>query len=253
MKVVILAGGFGSRLSEETHSIPKPMVEIGKLPILMHLMKYYSKFGHNEFIILTGYKSQIIKNYFKNTDNVRILLKNDNKVVREDFDYEWDVNLLDTGLESSTAKRIFATKDLIKSSFFMTYGDGLSEIDLDNLLSFHLSKNRIATVTAVRPPARFGSLEIINDEVTEFKEKSTSNVGYINGGFFVLNKEVFSYFDDLEDSFENNVLPKLARANNFSAFKHDGFWQPMDTLREKEILNNLVINQVAPWMSKNEY
>jgi glucose-1-phosphate cytidylyltransferase len=253
MIVVILAGGFGSRLSEETHSIPKPMVEIGKLPILMHLMKYYSKFGHNEFIILTGYKSQIIKNYFKNTDNVRILLKNDNKVVREDFDYEWDVNLLDTGLESSTAKRIFATMDLIKSSFFMTYGDGLSDIDLDKLLSFHLSKNKIATVTAVRPPARFGSLEIINDEVTEFREKSTTNVGYINGGFFVLNKEVFSYFDDLEDSFENNVLPKLARENNFSAFKHDGFWQPMDTLREKEILNNLVINQVAPWMSKNEY
>ena len=118
MIVVILAGGFGSRLSEETHSIPKPMVEIGKLPILMHLMKYYSKFGHNEFIVLTGYKSQIIKNYFKNTDNVRILLKNDNKVVREDFDYEWDVNLLDTGLESSTAKRIFATKDFVKSSFF---------------------------------------------------------------------------------------------------------------------------------------
>lgn len=253
MIVVILAGGFGSRLSEETHSIPKPMVEIGKLPILMHLMKYYSKFGHNEFIILTGYKSQIIKNYFKNTDNVRILLKNDNKVVREDFDYEWDVNLLDTGLESSTAKRIFATMDLIKSSFFMTYGDGLSDIDLDKLLSFHLSKNKIATVTAVRPPARFGSLEIINGEVTEFREKSTTNVGYINGGFFVLNKEVFSYFDDLEDSFENNVLPKLARENNFSAFKHDGFWQPMDTLREKEILNNLVINQVAPWMSKNEY
>ena len=138
MIVVILAGGFGSRLSEETHSIPKPMVEIGKFPILMHLMKYYSKFGHNEFIVLTGYKSQIIENYFKHIDNVRILLKNDNKVVREDFDYEWDVNLLYTGLESSTAKRIFATKDLIKSSFFMTYGDGLSDIDLDKLLSFHL-------------------------------------------------------------------------------------------------------------------
>ena len=231
MQVVILAGGFGTRLSEETDLIPKPMVRIGTIPILHHIMNYYSKYGHKDFVVALGYKAEIIVDYFKTVTNP-----------------EWKVTLIDTGLETSTGGRIKRLEDQLEDEFMLTYGDGLSNVRLDDLLDHHKRFGKIATVTAVRPPARFGTIEISNGLVTKFAEKDPQDAGWINGGFFCLNKKVCSYISDSTISFESEPLNHLVSLNELTAFEHDGWWQPMDTLRDKRTLESLWQKNEAPWV-----
>ena len=230
MQVVILAGGFGTRLSEETDLIPKPMVRIGNVPILQHIMDYYSKYGHNDFIVALGYKAEIIEDYFKEVKNPKL-----------------KVTLVDTGLETSTGGRIKRLEDRLEDEFMLTYGDGLSNVRLDKLLDHHQRFAKIATVTAVRPPARFGTIEISNGLVTKFAEKDPQDAGWINGGFFCLNKKVCSFISDSTTSFESEPLRQLVTLNELTAFEHDGWWQPMDTLRDKRTLESLWQKGEAPW------
>lgn len=231
MQVVILAGGFGTRLSEETDLIPKPMVRIGGIPILQHIMNYYSKFGHKDFVIALGYKAEIIQEYFKNSKNP-----------------DWGIKLVDTGLETSTGGRIKKLEEMLSDEFMLTYGDGLSNIDLDLLLNHHRKFGKIATVTAVRPPARFGTITISEGLVTKFAEKDPQDAGWINGGFFCLNKKVCSFISDEAISFESEPLKRLAATKELTAFEHYGWWQPMDTLRDKRTLESLWHRNEAPWL-----
>ena len=231
MQVVILAGGFGTRLSEETDLIPKPMVRIGTIPILHHIMNYYSKYGHKDFVVALGYKAEIIVDYFKTV-----------------ISHEWKVTLVDTGLETSTGGRIKRLEDQLEDEFMLTYGDGLSNVRLDDLLDHHKRFGKIATVTAVRPPARFGTIEISNGLVTKFAEKDPQDAGWINGGFFCLNKKVCSYISDSTISFESEPLNHLVSLHELTAFEHDGWWQPMDTLRDKRTLESLWQKNEAPWV-----
>ena len=225
MKVVILCGGLGSRLSEETRLKPKPMVKIGKLPILVHIMKIYSKFGYKDFILALGYKKKVIIEFFK----------------KSSF-YDWNIQFVDTGKTTLTGNRLLKLKKYLKDSehFFLTYGDGLSNINLNKLLIFHKQNNKIATLTAVRPPARFGQLNINKkNEVTKFEEKNQINEGWINGGFFVFDKKIFNYLPKKQSMLEREPINRLTNENQLSAFKHYGFWQCMDTLRDKELLNKI--------------
>ena len=220
MKVVILAGGRGTRISELTKFIPKPMVPINNIPILIHLINHYKKYNFNEFYIAVGYKSKVIKDYFKK-----------NKI--EDC----KIKLVDTGLNTMTGGRLKRlSKYLSNETFLMTYGDGLSNINLKNLVKFHKKKKKLVTLTAVRPPARFGALKIVNSKVKYFKEKSSLDEGWINGGFFVIEPEIFKYIKSDKTYLERSPLEKIASMGKLSAFKHYGFWQCMDTLRDKEIL-----------------
>ena len=235
MQVVILAGGLGTRLAEETDLIPKPMVKIGDEPILVHIMRIFAKFGHKQFIVAMGYKQEVIQEYFK--DNL------------EHFRNEgWEITLVDTGLSTSTGGRLSRVMPLIYSTFYMTYGDGLSDINLDLLLKHHQEMNRIATVTAVRPPARFGTIEISNGLVNGFSEKDPQASGWINGGFFCLDKEVENYLMGDDVSFESDPINRIVSENQLSAYEHSGWWQPMDTLREKRILQELWLSGKAPWI-----
>ena len=235
MQVVILAGGLGTRLAEETDLIPKPMVKIGDEPILVHIMRIFAKFGHKQFIVAMGYKQEVIQEYFR--DNF------------ERFRNEgWEISLVDTGLSSSTGGRLSRIMPLINSTFFMTYGDGLSDINLELLLKHHQEMNRIATVTAVRPPARFGTIEISNGVVKGFSEKDPQASGWINGGFFCLDKEIENYLMGDDVSFESDPINKIVSENQLSAYEHSGWWQPMDTLREKIILQELWLSGKAPWI-----
>ena len=235
MQVVILAGGLGTRLAEETDLIPKPMVKIGDEPILVHIMRIFAKFGHKQFIVAMGYKQEVIQEYFK--DNL------------EHFKNEgWEITLVDTGLSTSTGGRLSRVMPLINSTFYMTYGDGLSDINLDLLLKHHQEMNRIATVTAVRPPARFGTIEISNGLVNGFSEKDPQASGWINGGFFCLDKEVENYLMGDYVSFESDPINRIVSENQLSAYEHSGWWQPMDTLREKRILQELWLSGKAPWI-----
>ena len=235
MQVVILAGGLGTRLAEETDLIPKPMVKIGDEPILVHIMRIFAKFGHKQFIVAMGYKQEVIQEYFK--DNL------------EHFRNEgWEITLVDTGLSTSTGGRLSRVMPLINSTFYMTYGDGLSDINLDLLLKHHQELNRIATVTAVRPPARFGTIEISNGLVNGFSEKDPQASGWINGGFFCLDKEVENYLMGDDVSFESDPINRIVSENQLSAYEHSGWWQPMDTLREKRILQELWLSGKAPWI-----
>lgn len=233
MQVVILAGGFGTRLSEETDLIPKPMVKIGDKPILQHIMDYYSGFGHNEFIIALGYKANLLEEYFHS-------LKTPN----------WNIKLIDTGLETSTGGRIKKLESELQDEFMLTYGDGLSNINIDDLIVHHQRYGKIATVSAVRPPARFGTIEISNGIVTKFAEKDPQDAGWINGGFFCLNKKVCDYILDETTSFESEPLNQLVSIQELSAFEHHGWWQPMDTLRDKRTLVSLWEKGGAPWLRK---
>jgi glucose-1-phosphate cytidylyltransferase len=251
MKVVIFAGGFGTRISEETHRIPKPMVRIGSLPILEHIMNYFYKYGYSDFIILTGYKNEVINSYFNKECKRRLNLQIDNASVKLDHGFEWNVNLVNTGLDSTTAKRLYLIKDQIQDTFFLTYGDGLADIDIDKLLKFHHENGLTATISAVHPPARFGLLKIEGSKAIKFTEKGQSKGDFINGGFLVLEKDIFKYLDNLEESFEDTTLTSLAKNNNLAAFKHLGFWQAMDTLREKKDLDYLYRNEIAPWINKS--
>jgi glucose-1-phosphate cytidylyltransferase len=233
MQVVILAGGFGTRLSEETDLIPKPMVRIGNIPILQHIMNYYSEFGHTDFIVALGYKSEVITEYFETSRNP-----------------ELNIKLVDTGLDTSTGGRIKKLEDVLEDEFMLTYGDGLSNVNIDDLLDHHRRFGKIATVTAVRPPARFGTIEISEGVVTKFAEKDPQDAGWINGGFFCLNKKVCSFISDSTTSFESEPLNHLVKIQELSAFEHHGWWQPMDTLRDKRALESLWVKGNAPWLMK---
>lgn len=235
MQVVILAGGFGTRLSEETDVIPKPMVRIGNVPILRHIMDYYAKFGHRNFIIALGYKSEVIRAYF-------------GEVASSEPKLDWNVSLVDTGLKTATGGRIKRLMPFLDDQFMMTYGDGLSNVNLDQLLKWHQNSGRLATLTAVKPPPRFGTIEITEGKVTKFSEKSPNHSGWINGGFFCLHKKVCEYILNDSTSFENEPLNHLVDLGELGAFQHDGWWQPMDTLRDKRTLESIWMNNEAPWL-----
>jgi glucose-1-phosphate cytidylyltransferase len=235
LQVVILAGGYGTRLSEETDIIPKPMVQIGNIPILRHIINYYSKFGHKDFIVAAGYKAELIDEYFK---EVAVSIKNDNL----------NIKIVDTGVEVSTGGRIKYLEDKLDEEFMLTYGDGLSNVNLNQLLNHHKKYNKIATVTAVRPPARFGAISISNGIVTRFAEKDTQDTSWINGGFFCLNKKICSFIQDSITPFENDPLNRVVSIEQLSAFEHHGWWQPMDTLRDKRSLQSLWEKGEAPWL-----
>ena len=233
MKVIIFCGGLGSRLSEETKIKPKPMVQIGKEPILIHIMKIYSKYGFNDFILALGYKKNIIIDYFK---------KNKNK--------KWNVELVDTGHNTLTGNRLLKLKKYLKNEndFFLTYGDGLTDINIKQLLKYHKEKKKIVTLTAVRPPAIFGELKINKSgTVINFKEKNQINSGWINGGFFVLCKKIFDYLPKSQCMLEREPMIKLTNKKEIAAFRHKGFWQCMDTLRDKELLNKIWKSGKAKW------
>ena len=252
MKAIILAGGFGTRLSEETDLIPKPLVEIGGKPILWHIMKIYSTHGINEFIICCGYKGYSIKQYFQNyflhQSNVTFQLKENKLDVHRNDAEPWKVSLVDTGEKTMTGGRLKRVRDFVKDdkAFCFTYGDGVSDINISDLIKFHLNHGKLATVTATRPPGRYGAIKFgINNLVDSFQEKPDGS--WINGGFFVLNPDVIDFIKDDKTSWESEPLNSLAEKDELCAYKHYGFWQPMDTLREKNILNNLWDKGNAPW------
>ena len=242
MKVIILAGGMGTRLGEITEILPKPMVLIGNQPILWHIMNIYSSYGFNDFIIALGYKSEVIKKYFIdykfNNNDLNIDLNNgDITYLNNNYSKNWKVSLIFTGKESNTGGRLKRLKNLIGNNRFMfTYGDGLADIDINKLIKFHQENQKIATVTAVRPNARFGELLIENNLVNHFSEKPQTKDGWVNGGFFVCEPEVFKFIKDDQSSFERESLEYLSKENQLAAFKHEGFWQCMDTKRDRDYL-----------------
>lgn len=254
MKAVILAGGLGTRLSEETHLKPKPMVEIGGKPILWHIMKIYSYYGINEFIICLGYKGYVIKeyfiNYFNHQSDIEIdLQKNQVKILNKKTE-DWKLTLVDTGVDTMTGGRIKRIKEYVKEDnyFCCTYGDGVADINIKELISFHKSKNRLATLTGVYPPGRFGALKIEDDIVKEFQEKPKGDGGLINGGFFILSPKVIEYIKDDSSIWEQDPLKNLAADNQLNVYRHNQFWCPMDTLRDKTYLENLIDQNNAPWI-----
>ncbi len=254
MKVVILAGGLGTRLSEETHLKPKPMVEIGGKPILWHIMKIYSAHGLHDFIICCGYKGYLIKEYFSNyflhqTDVTFNLQENKMQVHNKKVE-PWIVTLIDTGEKTMTGGRLKRIREYLKNeeAFCLTYGDGVSNVDITALIKFYKEKGKKATVTATRPPGRYGALRVdVHNNVNKFIEKPEGDGSWINGGFFVLEPSVIDYINNDNCSWEGNVLPKIAKDNQLNTYKHNGFWQPMDTLRDKKMLNELWSKDKAPW------
>jgi len=253
MKVAILAGGAGTRLAEETETKPKPMVEIGGRPILWHIMKHYSHYGYNEFIIALGYKGEYIKKYLIDYSslhsNLTVNIKNgDVQMHGNDNHPDWTVHLIDTGLETLTGGRIKRLAPYLgNQTFMLTWGDGLSDVNLNELLAFHQSHGKLATMTAVRPTARYGHLELNGNTVEEFSEKPQTREGWINGAFFVLEPGVFDYIDGDDTQWEKEPLEGLARDKQLMAYRHTSFWQCMDTLREKYILEKLWNSGNAPW------
>lgn len=252
MKTIILAGGFGTRLSEETENKPKPMVEIGGRPILWHIMKTYAHHGFNEFLLALGYKADIVKKYFLEyasySGNLTVQIREGKSRILQREQDEWTIHLEDTGLDTMTGGRIKNLADWVKSETFMvTYGDGVSDIPVDKLLAFHKSHGKLATITAVRPPARFGGLYMENNMVTRFTEKPQAGEGWINGGFMVFEPEVLGMISSTASSLEAEVLEELAKQNQLMAFCHDGFWQCMDTLRDLKYLEGLWGSGKAPW------
>ena len=230
MKAVILAGGYGTRISEESYLKPKPMIEIGGKPILWHILKTYSKYDINEFVICCGYKGEQIKEYFNKLDST-----------------SWDIQLVDTGLDTLTGGRLKRIQDHIDDTFCVTYGDGLSDIDISRLISFHKEKKILATLTAIHPPERFGVLNLSGDYVMEFHEKHSGVDSWINGGFFVFEPGIFDYLQDDLTILEKTPLETLAKEKKLAAFKHNGFWYPMDTQRDKKYLESLWSSNNAPW------
>jgi len=252
MKVVILAGGFGTRLSEETDVRPKPMINIGSKPILWHIMKIYSHYGFNEFIILLGYKGYYVKEYFANyflhQSDITFDMSNGNMEVHNNFSEPWKVTLLETGMDSMTGGRIKRAKDFIgNETFMLTYGDGVGDVNIKNLVSFHEQNKTKATITAVQPAGRFGALDINSNLINKFIEKPSGDGNWINGGFMVCEPDILDLIDNDSTVFEQYPLQTLAQNGELSAFKHDGFWQCMDTLRDKIALNDLWDNNKALW------
>lgn len=253
MKVIIMAGGYGTRLSEYTDIIPKPMVRIGEFPILHHIMQIYSYYGFKEFILSLGYKASVVRSYFLNYkaehSNISINLNNNEVTYHDSKKLDWNIDLIDTGVDSNTGGRILSVRDYIDDDTFMaTYGDGLSDIDIQDLLDFHYSHGKIATISAVRPAARFGELLINKGSVTKFKEKPQLDQGWINGGFFVFNKRVFDYIDHYSTVFEEQPLERLCADGELMAYEHRGFWMCMDTKRDKDTLNDIWTSGTAPWV-----
>lgn len=231
MKVVILAGGKGTRILEYTKSIPKPMVKIGSKPILVHIIKYYMRFGFNEFIIAAGYKYKIIRDYFKKNNFLHA-----------------KINVVNTGVETLTGSRVKKLARMLNNTFMLTYGDGLSNVNLKKLISFHKKSKKKITLTAVHPPARFGELSIIQNRVTRFDEKPQLQKGWINGGFFVVEPEFLKLIGNKNVMLERSPLKKAVETKNLAAYKHSGFWFCMDTLRDKKVLDNLIKNNKSPWL-----
>jgi glucose-1-phosphate cytidylyltransferase len=254
MNVVILCGGMGTRLSEETVLKPKPMAEIGGRPILWHIMRIYERHGVRDFVLALGYKGDVIKDYFLNYRarqcDVMLDLKSGQVTFSNPTVEDWKVTLVDTGLQTQTGGRLLRLRDRLRDSgsFMLTYGDGLSNIDIRALLKFHHSHGKIATVTAVRPPARFGDLELDEERVATFAEKPQMGEGWISGGFFVFEPDIFEYIADDATMLERAPLEQLARDSELMAFRHTGYWQPMDTMRDKNALEALWSSGAPPWM-----
>jgi len=233
MKVIILAGGFGTRLAEYTDTIPKPMVPIGDKPIIQHIMQIYANYGHKEFYVALGYKGEVIKKYFQNKVN------------------DWKIKLIDTGRNSMTGGRVKRLEKIIgNETFMLTYGDGLSNINIDELISFHKKHKKMVTISAVRPPARFGALKLKDSEVVSFKEKSQLEESWINGGFFVINPDFFNLIKNDETVLEKEPLEKIASIKQLKAFRHEGFWQCMDHKLDKDLLEDMYKKGQAPWLKK---
>jgi glucose-1-phosphate cytidylyltransferase len=253
MKAVILAGGFGTRITEETHLKPKPMIEIGGLPILWHIMKIYSHHGVSDFIICCGYKGYVIKEYFANyflhMSDITFDMSNNTMQVHQANAEPWSVTLIDTGAETKTGGRLRRISSYVQDEkyFCMTYGDGVSNVNISELITFHEKQGTLATLTAAVPPGRFGALNIEGDKVKDFKEKPKGDGVLINGGFFVLSPKVFELIDDDQTIWEREPLENLAKKGELSVFSHTGFWQPMDTLRDKVKLEELWATGNAPW------
>lgn len=252
MKVAILAGGVGSRLSEETEVKPKPMVEIGGKPILWHIMMYYSQFGFNEFVIALGYKGEVIKKYMVDycalNSNLSVCLNTGTVKMTQQRTCNWTVELIDTGIATETGGRIKRLQPYLgDETFMLTWGDGVSDVDLDRLQSYHRAHGKLATLTAVRPTARFGHLETEGDQVVEFSEKPQTREGWINGAFFMLEPKVFDYIEGDNTHWEKGPMVQLAKAGELMAYRHESFWQCMDTLREKKLLESLWSSGQAPW------
>jgi glucose-1-phosphate cytidylyltransferase len=252
MKTIILAGGLGTRLSEETDRRPKPMVEIGEFPILEHIMRIYSAHGFREFVVALGYKAEVVKDYFLNYfargSDLTVDLSNGNVKVHDGHQVPWKVHLVDTGMNSQTGGRVWRLRDWVSdATFMMTYGDGVSDVPIRDLVDFHKSHGKVATVTAVRPPSRFGGLVFDENRVTEFSEKPQTGEGWINGGFFVFEPEIFNYLSGEGDILERAPLERVVADGQLMAYKHEGFWQAMDTLREKRMLEAMWESGQAPW------
>ena len=252
MKAVILAGGLGTRLSEETSTKPKPMVRIGGYPILWHIMKMYSSHGVNDFVICAGYKGYVIKeyfaNYFMHMSNITFDMSNNEMMVHENNAEPWKVTIVDTGDESMTGGRLKRVKDYLDGeSFCFTYGDGVSDVNIREVIKFHKEKEKWATVTAVQPPGRFGAIKMDDTTITSFVEKPNGDGGFINGGFFVLEPEVLDLIEKDSTIWEREPMEKLAELRQIEAYRHTGFWRPMDTLRDKNYLEDLWNSNKAPW------
>ena len=255
MKVVILAGGLGTRLAEYTGLIPKPLVKVGSMPIIWHIMKIYSQYGHNEFIIPLGYKGELIKDFFLNLkyleSDFTIDTSNGKIEVHKKNSDNWKITLVDTGLNTMTGGRLLKLKKYIgNEKFFLTYGDGLANININNLLDFHLKNKKMVTITAVRPAARFGEIKISNNgnNVTSFKEKPRVEDGWINGGFFVVNPDFFEYINDEKTILEHEPLQQISMEGELTAYKHKGFWQCMDNKKDYDYLNNLWETEKQFWL-----
>lgn len=255
MKVVILAGGLGTRISEETDRKPKPMVEIGGRPIIWHIMKHYSMFGFSDFIILLGYKGYVIKefffNYYLHQSDLTLDLRTNEFVTHQSYSEAWKITFLETGLETMTGGRIKKAQQFLKDErFLLTYGDGLSNVSLNKLVEFHCETNVFLTMTAVQPEGRYGALNITeNGQISSFVEKPRGDGSWINGGFFVCEPEIFEFIENDQTVFEQEPLSDLATAGKLAAYKHDGFWQCMDTLRDKNRLNDLWDSGKPPWVN----
>lgn len=253
MKAVILAGGFGTRISEESHLKPKPMIEIGNMPILWHIMKIYDYYGITDFIICAGYKQHVIKEYFSNysltNSDVTFDFKNNSLITHSNSSESWNVTISNTGLNTLTGGRIKRIDKYLgdDESFCLTYGDGLSDVPIDGVIDFHNKEGKLATITAVHPEGRFGIMDMSGNNVLAFREKKTEDVGWINGGFMVLDRKVIDYIDGDETTFEREPIENLAIDGQLNAYKHGGFWQCMDTLRDKEKLQKLWDSGSAPW------
>jgi glucose-1-phosphate cytidylyltransferase len=251
MKAVILAGGKGTRFAEETSFKPKPLIEAASQPLIWHIMQNYSRFGITEFIVLAGYKGHKLREYFASywlhQKNITFDLSAPNHVVNEPLTLPWKVSVIDTGIETQTGSRIAQLKDLLKEDFLLTYGDGVSDVNIEELVELHNTNNGIVTLTAVQPPARFGALNLDGIKVTNFEEKPNGDGAWVNGGFFVVSPEIFGFLKQDDCSLERDVLPIISSLNKLFAYKHEGYWQPVDTIRDLARLEEAIGKGVLPW------